>query len=181
MPEWITSGWTSFVALGAAVAALVAFATNIDKLINGIKKLFKTIRERIEAPQKTLEAITQLKTDYALMRGDMSTIRETLAKQSSSIDNLKIQNGQQSESICRLEGSVADLKTRVTTVDKLVGNIMCSQLVQEHDDYMRLGYCPSADKMRLSSIYDEYKAQGRNHLVDCFMDDVMSLPEQKNE
>lgn len=65
---------------------------------------------------------------------------------------------------------------RLKAIDADLADVLCSQLTREHDAMMQQGFCPSADKARISGIYARYKLRGRNHLADRFIDDVLDLP-----
>jgi len=71
---------------------------------------------------------------------------------------------------------VQKIAKQLKSLDTDVGNILCSQLVREHDYYVAKGRCSSADKQRIEMIYAQYKARGRNHLADHFMDEILNLP-----
>lgn len=73
---------------------------------------------------------------------------------------------------------IKSISLQLKSLDQDVGNILCSQLVREHDYFVTKGYCPSADKVRIEVIYRQYKARGRNHLADTFMDEILKLPNQ---
>lgn len=65
---------------------------------------------------------------------------------------------------------------KIDMMDQDIGDMLCSQLTREHDYFVNQGFCPSADKIRIESIYNRYKSRGRNHLADHFMNDILNLP-----
>ena len=65
---------------------------------------------------------------------------------------------------------------KLESLDRDMGDMLCSLLTREHDFFVDRGFCPSADKQRISAIYARYKLRGRNHLADHYMDDVLNLP-----
>lgn len=174
MPEWLTfiinKTWVQITAAAGAVALIAGLIGNIDKLSERWEKHVKARRERKELPAKTFEAVRQMQADYACLSGTVREQQKTLGQLIENVDGLQKQNTEQSQSI-------NELKDSIKTVDADTGDILCSQLTREHDYYMERGYCPSADKRRVSSIYQSYKERGRNHLAERFFDDVLSLPE----
>lgn len=81
------------------------------------------------------------------------------------IKNIQAENAKQTAKLSQLDADTADL--------------LCSQLTQEHDRYISLGWCPAADKQRLDSMYTRYKARGRNHIAKHYMEDIVKLPERE--
>ena len=57
-------------------------------------------------------------------------------------------------------------------------DLLCDRLTQAHDYHVRKGYCPRADKSRLCSMYERYKAMERNHLVKTYVEDLLALPDE---
>lgn len=55
--------------------------------------------------------------------------------------------------------------------------LLWNSLTREHDDFIRKGYCPRADKERLVAMHERYRKRGRNHLADTFEQDILSLPD----
>ena len=92
------------------------------------------------------------------------TIYNWIAK---PIKEIQKENRDQSKKLDQLDADTADL--------------LCSQLCREHDYFLRIGYCPTTDKVRIRSIYERYKARNRNHLADTFMDDILALRAEKGE
>ena len=56
-------------------------------------------------------------------------------------------------------------------------NLICDRLNQAYDHWMKKEYCPKADKARLIEMHRSYTAQGRNHLIKSYVDDLIDLPE----
>ena len=64
----------------------------------------------------------------------------------------------------------------VKSLWKITELLLWSRIQQEHDYFMRIGYCPATDKQRLCVLHKEYRDQNLNHLADDFEQDIIDLP-----
>lgn len=74
-----------------------------------------------------------------------------------------------------------DVQKRLRSLDADTADLLCSQLTREHDYYITKGWCSASDKQRLDGIYTRYKARGRNHIAEHYMQDIVALPERAPE
>lgn len=56
-------------------------------------------------------------------------------------------------------------------------NILRYDIIQIHDKYEKLGYCPISIKEALEDSYNSYHALGGNGIITKLYNDVMALPE----
>lgn len=75
------------------------------------------------------------------------------------------------------DGMAAMAKT-METVQEDTADILCDRLNWAHDYHVAKGWCPKADKARLVGMHARYAEMGRNHLVECYAEDILELPEQ---
>lgn len=70
----------------------------------------------------------------------------------------------------------AKQEERLKLQDADIADLLCSQLIRDHDYYVGRGWCPTSEKQRLDGVYTRYKARGRNHVATTYMDDIIALP-----
>jgi len=68
---------------------------------------------------------------------------------------------------------------KIDRIDEDTADLLWDRLVQMHDCYIERGYASSSDKERIAAIFKHYKAKGRNHLAESFVDDVLHLPSRR--
>lgn len=113
---------------------------------------------------ETLKAIGDWVVWLGAVIGALAAIYKWVSK---PLKEIQQENKEQSKQIKEINEDTADL--------------LCNQLTQEHDRYIRLGWCSASDKIRVQSIYQRYKAKGRNHVAAHYMDDIVNLPEYEPE
>lgn len=60
-----------------------------------------------------------------------------------------------------------------------VANIEGEILTQAHEQLIKQGWCSADRKQSLQARYESYKAKGRNHLKQHYIEEIIALPEHK--
>lgn len=71
-----------------------------------------------------------------------------------------------------------DVRKSLQNVQGMTDFLTGDRLAQAYAYWMRKGYCPQADKERLSAMYDAYHARGLNTLTTKYVHDLLGLPDE---
>lgn len=117
--------------------------------------------------QEGVIELTEMIKTVATFLGYVMTISAALGAMygwiAKPIKGIRAENAAQSAMLRGLDEDTADL--------------LCSQLIREHDYYLQKGWCSASDKQRLDNVYTRYKKRGRNHIADTYINDIAALPE----